>query len=239
MQISSANHTQYKFVFLDLDDTIWDFHANAKAVLRQIFEEQQLQRFFLDFEEYFSIYAKRNLELWEMYGKGQITKAFLNVERFRHPMMKVGIDDMTLAEETGIRFLDLLPSRTELIPYANELLGYLSAKFPITVVSNGFIEVQYKKIHSCRLEKYFSHVVLSEEANALKPDKRIFEYALELNHATAAETIMIGDSYEADIVGAQNAGIDQIFFQLNHEPINMKKNPTFTVRHLEEILSIL
>ncbi len=239
MHILSANKKQYKFVFLDLDDTIWDFHANAKAVLFEIFEEQHLHRYFAGFDEYFNIYAKRNLELWDMYGKGQITKVFLNVERFRHPMMKVGIDDITLAEETGLRFLDLLPSRTELIPYAKELLDYLSAKFPITVVSNGFFEVQYKKIHSCRLEKYFSHVVLSEEANALKPDKRIFEYALELNHATASETIMIGDSFEADIVGAQNAGIDQIFFQLNHEPINIKVNPTFTVQHLEEILSIL
>jgi putative hydrolase of the HAD superfamily len=239
MQKTAANNKQYKCVFLDLDDTIWDFHANAKAVLHDIFEEQQLHRYFSDFEEYFSIYAKRNLELWEMYGKGQITKAFLNVERFRHPMLKVGIDDMILAEKTGIRFLDLLPTRTELIPYAKELLDYLSAKYPLTVVSNGFIEVQYKKIHSCQLEKYFNHVVLSEEANALKPDKHIFQYALELNHATANQTIMIGDSYEADIVGAQNAGIDQLFFQLNHEPINTKKKPTFTVRHLEEILSIL
>lgn len=229
----------YKNVFIDLDDTLWDFHANARAVLEEIYEEQKLSRHFKNFDEYFRIYAKRNLELWELYGKGEITKEFLNVERFRHPLRHVGAGNHQLAIETGIQFLEMLATKTVLIPYAKELLDYLYSKYPLTIVSNGFIEVQYKKLRNSRLEHYFAHVVLSEAAKALKPDKRIFEYALQLNNAAATETIMIGDSFEADIKGAQNAGIDQIYLNLNSATINSENPPTFIVTKLEEIIAIL
>jgi len=229
----------YKHIFIDLDDTLWDFHANAKDVLEEIYEEQKLSQHFKNFEEYFRIYAKRNLELWELYGKGEITKEFLNVERFRHPLKHVGVDNHKLAIETGIQFLEMLPIKTILIPYAKELLDYLYAKYPLTIVSNGFVEVQYKKLRNSQLESYFAHVVLSEAAKALKPSKLIFEYALQLNNAKASETIMIGDSYEADIKGAQNAGIDQIFFNLHSTTIDAANPPTYTISKLEEIVGIL
>lgn len=230
---------KYKYVFIDLDDTIWDFHTNARVLLEDMYNEQNLNRYFENFDEYFTIYAKRNLELWEIYGKGEITKENLNIERFKHPMLIKGIDDHDLAIKTGDRFLELLPTKTTLIPYAIELLDYLSAKYPLTIVSNGFVEVQYKKMQSCNIEHYFAHIVLSEAAKALKPDKRIYEYALQLNKAKASEVIMIGDSFEADIRGAQNAGIDQIFLNLNAKEIEPMYRPTYTVTKLEEVLNIL
>lgn len=229
----------YKYVFIDLDDTIWDFHANAKSSLHEVFEEKKLNRHFEDFEYFFQIYAKRNLELWEMYGKGVISKEFLKIERFREPLMKMGVDNIKLAEQIGDRYLEILPSKTILVPYALEMLDYLFAKYPLTIVSNGFIEVQHKKLQSCKLEHYFAHVVLSEAAKALKPDKQIFEYALKLNKATAAETIMIGDSFEADIRGAQNAGIDQIFIVHDKKKILADNNSTYTISKLEEVIGIL
>ncbi|MEI7677748.1 MAG: HAD-IA family hydrolase, partial [Bacteroidales bacterium] len=70
-----------------------------------------------------------------------------------------------------------------------------------------------------------------------KPDKRIFEHALQLNGANASETIMIGDSYEADILGAQNAGIDQIYFR--YSKTNPNQRATFTVDSIREIIKIL
>lgn len=191
----------YKHVFIDLDDTIWDFHANAKLSLQEVYENRNLNRYFEDFEHFFIIYAKRNLELWEMYGKGEISKEFLMVERFRHPLALMGVDNDELAIQIGDEFLDILPTKTMLVPYAIELLDYLFPKYSLTIISNGFVEVQYKKLRSSNIEHYFSHIVLSEAAGALKPDKRIFEYALELNNAIASETVMIGDSYAADIVG--------------------------------------
>jgi len=229
----------YKFAFIDLDDTLWDFHANAKSSLQEIYTEKKLERYFENFEQYFTLYAKRNVELWEEYGKGAITKEELNLERFRHPLIQIGIDNSPLADQIGREYLELLPTRTVLVPYAKELLDYLSSKYRLTIVSNGFVEVQHKKLQSCMIEHYFDHVVLSEAAQALKPDKRIFEYALQLNSASAVETIMIGDSYEVDIRGAQNAGIDQIFFNPNPKPADREKPATYHVKSLKEILGIL
>ena len=229
---------KYKYVFLDLDDTIWDFHANAKSSLQEIYELRQLNRYFDSFDQYFSVYAKRNLELWDLYGKGEITKEYLSLERFSHPLAKVGVQDADLALKIGKEYLEMLPTRTALVPYAKELLEYLAPKYPLTIVSNGFVEVQYRKLKSCQIEHYFSHVVLSEEAKALKPDKRIFEYALQLNNASAAETIMIGDSYEADIIGARNAGIDQVWFNPTVNEIDHNLVSSFIVRQLNEIPEI-
>jgi len=228
----------YKYVFIDLDDTLWDFHANAKESLIEVFEERKLGNYFDNFDQFFSIYAKRNLELWELYGKGEVTKEYLQLERFRHPLVQVGVDNDELAEQIGTQFLDILPTKTILLPFAKELLDYLQPKYPLTIVSNGFVEVQYKKLRSTNLEHYFVHTVLSEAAGALKPDKRIFEYALRLNAAKATETIMIGDSYEADITGARNAGIDQVFLDLGHTKAR-EISATYHIKSLKEIFDIL
>lgn len=229
----------YQYVFLDLDDTIWDFHANARLSLQDMFADRKLDRYFSDFDEFFSIYAKRNIELWEAYGKGEIEKEFLMAERFRYPLAKMGVDDAELAEQIGIQYLDILPTKTALMPYALEMLEYLHQKYPLTIISNGFTEVQYKKLKSSNIEHYFKHIVLSESAGALKPDKQIFEYALMLNNAKTKESVMIGDSYEADIKGAQNAGIDQIYFPL--QPVTGSNKPacTYLINSLREIKTIL
>lgn len=229
----------YKYVFIDLDDTLWDFHANAKEVLAEIYNEQKLDQHFTSFDEYFGIYAKRNLELWEMYGKGEINKEDLNIQRFKHPMLHVGIDDTELAKQTCTHFLDLLPTRTTLMPFAKELLDYLYPKYPLTILSNGFNDVQNNKLDNSNLRRYFKHIVFSENAKALKPDKRIFEYALELNKAKPNEVIMIGDSYAADIQGAINANIDQIFYSQNVIPDFTAFPCTYFVSNLEDITGIL
>lgn len=226
----------YNYIFIDLDDTLWDFHANAKSSLHEIYEQRLLNRYFDSFDHYCSIYAKRNIELWELYGKGEITKDTLSLERFLYPLMQVGVNDEALARQIGKEYLELLPTRTQLVPNAKELLEYLSPNYPLTIVSNGFVEVQYKKLRSAGLEHYFSHVVLSEDAKALKPDKRIFEYAMRLNNAKASEVLMIGDSYEADIVGAQNAGIDQVW--LNSGEANSAK-ATYEIENLIEVFELV
>ena len=227
----------YKHIFIDLDDTLWDFHANARLSLHEVFENRKLYQYFENFDHFFKIYAKRNLELWELYGKGEVTKEFLMVERFRHPLALMGVDNDQLAIQIGDEFLDILPTKTTLVPFAIELLDYLYPKYSLTIISNGFVEVQYKKLRSANIEHYFTHIVLSEAAGALKPDKRIFEYALKLNNATAAETIMIGDSYAADIVGARNAGIDQVYLTTKFD-MNEKK-ATYWVKGLEELFEIV
>lgn len=239
--IRKLTHSKnYKFVFLDLDDTIWDFHANARFALKDMFDYRGLQSHFEDFNHFFDIYARRNIELWEQYGKGEITQEFLKIERFRYPLAKMGINDLALAEEIGIQYLDNLPTKKALMPHSIELLDYLTEKkYPITIISNGFEEVQHRKIVSSGIGHYFQHIVLSEVAGALKPDKRIFEYALELNGAKPSDTIMIGDSYAADIVGAINAGIDQVYYPLHYPENGEKPECTYMIRSLKEVMEIL
>jgi putative hydrolase of the HAD superfamily len=237
--VNALNNNMYKCVFIDLDDTLWDFHANAKESLHEVYIVRHLSDYFKDFEEFFKIYAKRNLELWEMYGKGLISQEFLKTERFRYPLAKMGHDNFELAEQIGVQFLEFLPTKTTLVPYAKELLDYLKPKYPLTIISNGFVEVQYKKLRATNLEDYFEHIVLSESAKALKPDKKIFEYALELNRINASEAIMIGDSFDADIQGAKNAGIDQIYYYPASDKKEYSFSPTYTINKLEEIIKIL
>lgn len=205
----------YKYIFLDLDDTVWDFHANAKEALRDVFFAEKLNDHFDHFENFYQDYTRRNIELWTQYGQGLITKDYLIVERFLHLLKRIGMDDEKLALKMNRDFLDTLAEKTILVPFAIELMEFCkSQNLPLTILSNGFTEVQYRKICSSKIEDYFSHVVLSEAAGALKPDPAIFKHALDLNGATSEETLMIGDSFEADIVGAVNSGIDALF--LNH-----------------------
>ncbi len=205
-----------------------------------MFDNRGLIRYFENFDQFFDIYAKRNIELWELYGKGEITKEYLSIERFRYPLSKMGVNDEELAEQIGQQYLDNLPTQTALMPHAIELLDYLTEKkYPLTIISNGFVEVQYRKMRSSNIEHYFNHIVLSEAAGALKPDKRIFEYALELNGAKPSEAIMIGDSYAADIVGAINAGIDQVYYPLHYPENDEKPECTYMIGTLKEVIAIL
>jgi putative hydrolase of the HAD superfamily len=228
----------YKCVFLDLDDTIWDFHTNAKMSLKKTFEDMKLDRF-ADFEDFFALYAKKNTELWGLYGKNEITKDYLMMERFRYPLEKIGIENDSLRKQLGDTYLRLLPTRTALMPHARKLVEYLFEKYPLTIISNGFVEVQYEKLKYSYLSHFFTHLVFSEDAGALKPDKKIFEHALALNKAKAEDAIMIGDNFEADIKGAMNAGIDQLFFNPSGKSIVSNCSPNYSVSSLKTVFELL
>ncbi len=230
---------KYKYIFLDLDDTIWDFHANAKESLRDVFHACKLDEHFNDFENFYSEYSRKNLELWTQYGQGLITKDFLIVERFLHLLQQIGINDPEVALKMNTDFLEILGTKTGLVPYARELMDFCKMNgYPMTIISNGFVEVQYRKLRSAQIEHYFDHVVLSEAVGTLKPDTKIFEYALQLNKAVREEVLMIGDSFDADISGALRAGIDAVF--LNHNiPKSDLPDRAKEVRSLKEVIEIL
>lgn len=230
---------KYKFLFIDLDDTLWDFHANAKSALHDVFMLQKLYERFDDFENFYEIYSKRNIELWTQYGQGLITKEYLTMERFLHPLRKVGVDDGELAVNMNAAFLQILGTKTQLIPNAKELLEFVTQKqIPITLISNGFKEVQHKKMSNSGIEHYFTHVVLSETAGALKPSPDIFNYALNLNNAAKEDVLMVGDSFEADIFGAISSEIDAVYFAPTHVSPKSEEfqNQFLRIKSLNELL---
>ena len=239
---------QYKAVFIDWDDTIGDFVGAAKRALQEMYDKYKLSDYFASHEEFVSLYKPHNIELWQLYGEDKVTKAFLRVDRFLYPLLhgsKVAsqIQSYTilsaLAEQMSEDFLHLTTKYFSLLPGAEELVRYLAKKYPLTVVTNGFIEVQYEKFDKSGLRDCFSHIVLSEEVGCQKPNPRIYEEALRMNGVSAAETVMIGDSWNSDIQGAINAGIDQIWVRKSKDPLPEGQSATYLVQSLSEVMEIL
>ena len=147
------------------------------------------------------------------------------------------IADDLLAKEMSIAFLDLLPTRTILFPYAIEILDYLTnKKYELHLITNGFEKTQHSKLKYSGLDKYFKEVITSEGSNSLKPNKDIFDFAFKKTGAKPDESIMLGDSIDVDIIGAMNAGIDQVF--INHLNIDIDVKPTYVVSSLKELEEI-
>jgi len=229
---------RYSHLFFDLDHTLWDFDANAKITLSDLYEHFRLQQYGVDdFEKFYKSYLKHNEVLWEKYRSGKIKVDELRWKRMALSLLDFKLWNEPLAHEMGQKFLDLLPTRNKLFPYTHELLGNLKEKnFELHIITNGFDQTQKTKLKNSGLDKYFKEVITSEGSNSIKPKKEIFEYALSKSGAAAEHSIMIGDSVEADIMGAINAGIDQVF--VNHTNIKTHITPTYTVKDLRELENI-
>ena len=247
---------QYKAVFIDWDDTIGDFVGAAKLALQDMYEKYNLSEYFASFEEFFLLYKPHNIELWDKYGKDLVTEEYLSFDRFFFPLMhgsRVGErlkvkgerqEVAALAEQLSEDFLNMTTARVSLLEGAEELVRYLAAKYPLTVVTNGFVEVQYEKFDKSGLRDCFEHIVLSEEVGCQKPNPRIFEEALRMNGLAAEDVVMIGDSWKSDIQGAINAGIDQIWIRKNKEQgtksqDTTEQTATYIVQSLSEVMEIL
>lgn len=229
---------KYKNLFIDLDDTLWDIHRNGKECLEEIYRDYEYARFYPSFEAYYDVYMPNNHALWKLYREGKIRKNELIVERFLIPVRPFGIDDADYAKKLSDDFLKRTTRKTRLVNGALELLEYLKPNYRMSILSNGFREVQYKKLENSGLLPYFDKVILSEDAGVNKPHPKIFTHALKNTNSRRNETLMIGDSWDADIVGAHNSRIAQIW--LNPEKqLAQHFTPTFTVKSLSEIQHIL
>mgnify|MGYP002406750486 CR=1 FL=1 len=229
---------QYKNLFIDLDDTLWDIHRNGKECLEEIYRDYGYGKFYPTFEAYYNIYMPGNHHLWDLYRQGEITKETLIVERFLTPVRAFGIDDPEYAKRLSADFLERTTRKTRLIDGTLDLLDYLKSRYRMHILSNGFREVQFKKIENSGLKPYFDKVILSEDAEINKPHPDIFTYALKNTNSRRDQTVMIGDSWDADIVGAYQSRIAQIWFNPGSlAPVGFE--PTYTVQTLAEIKDIL
>lgn len=210
-----------KWIFFDLDDTIWDFAANSQKALAALYAiEPLLEDVFGSFEEFSTCYHELNASLWRKYHHAEISREYLLNERFRgilaaaldaesRPLPE---DISALADRLNADYLGLLGKQTEVVDGAREVLGKLSEKYLIGVLSNGFREVQYDKLRNTGLDRYVQRTVLSDEIGIQKPDRRIFDHALDATGATASETLMVGDNPETDVAGSMEAGWRAVYF---------------------------
>ena len=225
----------YKHLFFDLDHTLWDFDANAKAALAEIYLFFELEaKGVTPYETFYKHYLHHNQILWDRYHKGFISSEELKWKRMWRTMLEFGNGSEQLAKDMSNKFLEILPTKTLLFPHTIEILDYLTAKgYKLHLITNGFEKTQWSKINNSGLSPYFTHMITSEASNSLKPKKAIFDYALNKAGAKLEESIMLGDNLDADIKGAINAGMDCIF--VNHIKAITDIQSTYTIEHLREL----
>ncbi|HET6243968.1 MAG: noncanonical pyrimidine nucleotidase, YjjG family [Bacteroidetes bacterium] len=228
---------KYKHVFFDLDLTLWDFDKNSTEALFEIFNELELTNSGVtNFDEFVAGYKIHNEAMWEGYRKGIVTKEQLRTERFDKALLDFGIQDKKLAQKIGDAYLEKSPFKTHLLPYTIEVLEYLSQKYTLHIITNGFKEVQFLKLENTGIRKFFDQVITSESAGFKKPDKRIFHYSLYRAKAKTKQSIMIGDHLDIDVVGARNAGLDQVYFNPGCKV--HKQKVTYEVSSLKTLIEI-
>lgn len=232
---------KYIDLFIDFDDTLYDTHGNAVIALGELFDALHLERWFPDAQVFYDRYWETNIDLWTRYSRGEITRDYLIVERFRRPLSYgQGLEpSVDYCLEASDLFLDFCSSKPGLVAGARELMDYLKGRgYRMHMCSNGFHEVQYKKLRACGLHDFFDTVILSEDAGANKPSKVFFDYAFRQTGAQKETTLMIGDNFQTDILGAKHAGLDTAYF--NRYPDYPAPEPvTYEVTRLSQLMDVL
>ncbi len=229
---------KYNTLFIDLDDTIWDTLSNGKESLEEVYNNHRLGRFFPTFNEFYTIYFRNNTYLWDLYAHGRISKDELILKRFLNPLKPFGITDKDYLLSLSDEFLEYTTRKKGLLPHATEVLEYLRPRYRMFILSNGFKEIQYKKINGSGLTDYFEGIILSDDAGYTKPHLNLFRYALEAASCDAETSLMIGDNWDTDIVGAANAGIDQVWFNPSRKECK-ENSPTYNIKSLLELKELL
>jgi putative hydrolase of the HAD superfamily len=228
----------YKHLFFDLDHTIWDFDKNAEETLHELYHTYQLRDLGLHSPDHFiEVYTKNNHQLWADYHVGKITKQKLRETRFSKTFLDLGLSPELIPERFEDDYVTICPSKTNLFPKAHETLYYLKERYSLHLISNGFKESTEQKVNNNGLNIYFENVVISEVVGFNKPDKAIFNHALTLANAGIAESIMIGDSIEADIRGAHDYGMKAIYF--NPERKEKPEDVQQEINCLSELMILL
>lgn len=228
----------YRHIFFDLDHTLWDFEQNSRSTMLLLYERLQLEmRGIRDFDHFFKVYSEHNEKLWVRFRKGYIRRDELRWKRMWHTLLDFKIGDTRIANELSVAYLELLPTQRALMPFAKEALEHCSKKYKLHIITNGFETTQRQKLHYCGLAGYFDELITSEKSGSIKPQKDIFDFAMNRVQASATECIMIGDALDIDIAGAINAGWDQVYF--NPARLPHDTSPTHEIRSLEELIQIL
>ena len=227
-----------KHLFFDLDRTLWDFEKNSEQALKILFDDLSLHGHFKSFQSFHKTYKNINAKLWQQYGKGKITKDVLRIKRFDDTLKSFQIFDKELAGKLGEGYVNISPYQTNLFPNTIETLSYLKKEgFELHIITNGFKEVQYIKLEKSGLIDFFDVIVCSEEVGESKPAINVFNHSLKLADAKSSNSIMIGDDFNCDILGACNAGMQGILF----DPHNKYKpnHHEWQINNLDEIPELI
>ena len=236
--MTPPNKSKYKHIFFDLDHTIWDFDKNAEETLYELYDIYRLNEIGMpSAAKFIETYTRNNHQLWAEYHTGKITKDELRETGFRRTFLELGVRPEVLPLAFEDDYVKLCPTKTNLFPHAHETLEYLQSKYTLHLISNGFKESSELKVGNTNIGRYFENIIISEIVGVNKPDPAIFAHALGLAGASKHQSLMIGDSLEADVYGALNFGMDAIYFN----PFNAAKpdDVPLQVTHLKELTLVL
>lgn len=219
-------------IFFDLDHTLWDFDRNSGLTLLELHSDYGIDRSVGDPELFFKTYKEYNSYYWGLYREDKIEKSELRTIRFRKTLEHFGIDDDSLVEELARVYLERCPDKPHVFPNCLETLDYLKPKYHLHIITNGFEEVQQRKLTNSGLTGYFEHVVNSEMAGKRKPHPSIFNHALNLAGVKKEESVMIGDNLDVDVKGATDLGWDAILF----DPV--KHNENYNGHRIEDLAEL-
>jgi YjjG family noncanonical pyrimidine nucleotidase len=229
---------RYKCIFFDLDHTLWDYETSARQTLAELFHSFDLRaRGVTDADSLYQQFRKVNFALWDLYDRDLITQDVIRKERFKQILEFFNAYEPELSESLSREYLEACPRKGNLIPHAAVVLDYLSAHYKLTIVTNGFEEIQHVKLCSGNLLNYFDHIVTSQKAGHRKPSQKIFEYAMNINGIKCCDAIMVGDNLITDIGGARGASIDTIYF--NPEKLSHQSKTDHEISCLSELKNIL
>jgi YjjG family noncanonical pyrimidine nucleotidase len=238
IRMKKQDRKNYTCVFFDLDHTLWDYDTNSRETLCELFEHYNLAAHGVeDVERFIVQFNTVNLELWDRYDRGLIDSTVIRHERFKRILEPFNCAEETLCEALSADYLRICPTKGNVMPKAVETLEYLSGRYNLAIITNGFDEIQRVKLASGNLARFFNHVITSQNAGHRKPAREIFLHALALNKACCEEALMIGDNLLTDIGGARNASIDAVFYN----PARLKHDAEvpYEIGALEELRQIL
>jgi len=217
-------------IFFDLDHTLWDFEMNSAKAFHHIF---YLNKIDVDLGNFLTLYTPINKKYWKLYREEKVSKPVLRYNRLRETFdgLDYEISDDQINYLAKI-YIDNLPNYNNLFEGAKEILEYLLLKYKLHIITNGFEEIQVEKLKKSEILHFFDRVITSESVGVKKPNPIIFKHALSQASTTPEKSMMIGDNYEADILGAQQIGMRTIYFNSTNEGTN---NNTISITKLLEI----
>ena len=223
-------------LFFDLDHTLWDFDKNSDLTFFKILKKNNLN---IDVSKFLNSYHPINRKYWELYRENKVSKADLRYYRLSDTFKKLNYDiNDNLINQLAIDYIEHLSDFNHLIPDTLIVLNSLKSNYRMHIITNGFKEVQKRKLEKSKLIQYFDSVTISEDVGVKKPHKLIFDHALTSANANIKNSIMIGDNFNADILGALGVGMKAIYFDF-HKTNEHERENVIIVKSLKEIIPIL
>lgn len=217
-------------IFFDLDHTLWDFDKNSALTFALIFKKNNLS---VDLDDFLKYYLPINLNYWKLYTQEKVDKNKLRYGRLKDTFdaLQVKVEDSVI-ESLSNDYILYLTTYNYIFDGTIEILDYLKTKYKLHIITNGFEEVQQHKLNKSKISHYFETVTNSEMVGVKKPNRKIFDYALKQANVRVENGIMIGDNYDADILGALNIGLDAICFNYHKEALDS------SIKHVNHLLEL-